>query len=78
MLDTRLVGRIEWLEYATDMLYAPALEGEAPVADVAAFKDQRLNDPTRTLPARIKKSGLMMHCARALTGGSMARRGVRH
>ena len=49
MLDTRLVGRDRGLEYATDMLYAPALEGEAPVADVAAFKDQRLNDPTRTL-----------------------------
>ena len=49
MLDTRLVGRDRGLEYATDMLYAPALEGEAPVADVAAFKDQRLNDPTRSL-----------------------------
>jgi alkaline phosphatase D len=49
MLDTRLVGRDRGLEYATDMLYAPAVAGEAPVADVAAFKDQRLNDPTRSL-----------------------------
>ena len=49
MLDTRLVGRDRGLEYATDMLYATALEGEAPVADVAAFKDRRLNDPTRSL-----------------------------
>ena len=49
MLDTRLVGRDRGLEYATGMLSAPAVAGEAPIADVTAFKDQRLNNPARSL-----------------------------
>ena len=58
MLDTRLVGRDRGLEYAQDMLFAPALAGEAPIADVAAFKDQRLNDPTRSLLGQIQEEWL--------------------
>ncbi len=58
MLDTRLVGRDRGLNYAQDMLFAPALAGEAPIADVAAFKDQRLNDPTRSLLGQIQEEWL--------------------
>ena len=49
MLDTRLVGRDRGLEYTTGMFSAPAVAGEAPIADVTAFKDQRLYNPARSL-----------------------------
>ena len=58
MLDTRLVARDRGLEYAQDMLFAPTLVGEAPIADVAAFKDLRLNDPTRSLLGQIQEEWL--------------------
>ena len=58
MLDTRLVGRDRGLKYAQDMPFAPALLGEAPIADVAAFKDLRLNDPTRSLLGQIQEEWL--------------------
>ena len=58
MLDTRLVGRDRGLEYASDMLYAPSVAGEAPIADVATFEDQRLNDPTRSLLGKDQEAWL--------------------
>ena len=49
MLDTRLVGSDGGLAYTTGMFSAPAVAGEAPIADVTAFKDQRLYNPARSL-----------------------------
>ena len=47
MLDTRLVGRDRGLEYGHAICACVA--GEAPIADVTAFKDQRLYNPARSL-----------------------------